>query len=133
VSDWWHKPRRWNLPLTYAPKIAGVCDGTIRQTIRVGRRYGVGDDVSFHGWSGRPYRSKWSFRTPYYEIIEVIPITLYPGGIEMEGNIKPWSQLDDLARRDGIEPPTGEALGKVLNDLRRIWDRGSIEAQILRW
>jgi len=125
--------KRYNLPLTYTPKIPGVLAGTIRQTIRVGRRYGVGDDVSFHGWSGRPYRSKWSFRTPYYEIIEVIPITLYPGGIEMEGNIKPWSQLDDLARRDGIEPPTGEALGKVLNDLRRIWDRGSIEAQILRW
>jgi len=126
--------KRYNLPLTYTPKIPGVLAGTIRQTIRVGRRYGVGDDVSFHGWSGRPYRSKWSFRTPYFELSEVIPITLYPGGIEIDGIIKPWSQLDDLASRDGIDPPTGEALGEVLNDLYRIWDRGgSIEAQILRW
>ena len=94
----------------------------------------VGDKISFHGWKGRPYWSEWSFRSPYYDLIEVIPITLYPGGIEIEGVIKPWSQLDDLARRDGIDPPTGEVLGKVLNDLYRIWDRGgSVEAQILRW
>ena len=33
----WRKPRKWNLPLTYEPKIPGVIDGTIQQTIRVGR------------------------------------------------------------------------------------------------
>lgn len=128
------RPRRKNVPLAYNPKIRGVVDGTVRQTIRIGHKYAVGDLVSFYGWEGVPYRSKWSFRTPYFELSEVIPITLYPGGIEIDGIIKPWSQLDDLASRDGIDPPTGEALGEVLNDLYRIWDRGgSIEAQILRW
>jgi len=125
-----------NLPLTYGPKIRGVIDGTIRQTIRTGQKYALGDLVSFHGWEGAPYRSKWSFRTPYFELSEVIPITLYPGGIEITGIIKLWfywSQLDNLARLDGIDPPTGEALGEVLNDLYQIWDLGSIEAQILRW
>jgi len=48
--------RKWNLPLTYGPKIAGVLDGTIRQTIRVGRKFSPGDLVSFHGWSGRRIR-----------------------------------------------------------------------------
>ena len=126
-------PRRKNVPLAYDPKIRGVLDGTIRQTIRTGRRYMVGDKISFHGWKGRPYWSEWSFRTPYYELVEVILITLYPGGIEIGGNIKPWSQLDDLACLDGIDPPTGEALGEVLNAMYKIWDHGSIEAQILRW
>lgn len=125
-------PRLKNLPLTYDPKALGVYDGTIRQTIRVGRRYIVGDGVSFHCWTGKPYRSKWSFRTPYMELTEVIPITLYPGGIEINGDFKPWSQLDDLARLDGIDPPTGEALGEVLNEMHRIPDDG-MEAQILRW
>ena len=26
--------RKWNIPLTYGPKIAGVCDGAIRQTLQ---------------------------------------------------------------------------------------------------
>ena len=34
MTDWWRKPRKWNLPLTYGPKIAGVLDGTIRQTLQ---------------------------------------------------------------------------------------------------
>jgi hypothetical protein len=120
------------VPLAYDPKIRGVLDGTIRQTIRTGRRYMVGDKISFHGWKGRPYWSEWSFRTPYYELVEVILITLYPGGIEIGGNIKPWSQLDDLACLDGIDPPAGEALGELLNEMHRIPDEG-LEAQILRW
>lgn len=24
MTDWWRKPRKWNIPLTYEPKIAGV-------------------------------------------------------------------------------------------------------------
>jgi len=136
VSDWWHKPRRWNLPLTYAPKIAGVCDGTIRQTIRVGTKFRVGDLVSFHGWSGRPYRSPWSFRTPYFALTTARAIRIVPGGIVFPGPLHEeyyaWRALDDLAARDGIEPPTGEALRDVLLGMHRIPDEG-VEAQILRW
>jgi len=53
VTGPWRKPRKWNLPLTYEPKIPGVIDGTIQQTIRVGRKFRVGDLVSFHGWEGQ--------------------------------------------------------------------------------
>jgi hypothetical protein len=43
-----------------------------------------------------------------------------------------WRALDDLARRDGIEPPTGDALRDVLLGMHTIPDEG-IDAQILRW
>jgi len=127
-----------NLPLTYDQKIRGVVDGTVRQTIRIGHKYAVGDLVSFYGWEGVPYRSKWSFRTPYFELSEVIPIVLYPDGIEIDGEITPWAQLDDLARLDGIDPPTGEALAGVLGEVVKTMHGippgdGGIDAQILRW
>jgi len=124
---------------TVSPEIAArVRDGTIRQTIRVGREFRIGDLVSFHGWSGKPYRSPWSFRTEYFTLTMARCIQIVPGGIVWPGAMHEeyyaWRELDCLAARDGIDPPTGEALGEVLNDLYRIWDRGgSIEAQILRW
>jgi hypothetical protein len=127
--------RKWNIPLTYAPKIAGVLDGTITQTIRTGRKFSVGDLVSFHGWEGRPYRSKWSFRTPYAPLETVIPIQIRPDGIKTTGAYGAyyrWSRLTLLARLDGIEPPTGEALRDVLLGMHKTPDEG-IEAQILRW
>ena len=136
MTDPWHKPRRWNIPLTYAPKIPGVIDGTIRQTIRAGRKFHVGDLVSFHGWEGRPYRSKWSFRTPYFALTTARAIRIVPGGIVVPGLRREeycaWSALDDLAARDGIEPPTGEALREVLLGMHTIPDEG-IEAQVVRW
>lgn len=136
MTDWWREPRKWNIPLTYAPKIPGVCDGSIRQTIRVGRKFSVGDLVSFHGWEGRPYRSKWSFRTPYFRLTAARAIRIVPGGIVWPGAMHDehyaWRELDDLAARDGIEPPTGEALREVLSGMHMIPDEG-IEAQILRW
>ncbi len=124
--------KKWNLSLTYLPKILGVCDGSIRQTIRIGRRFQVGDLISFHGWEGVPYRSKWSFRTPYIPLVAVIPIQIYPGGIEMDDKYLPWASLDDLARLDGIDPPTGETLRDVLVTTCKIRE-GGIDAQVLRW
>lgn len=130
------RPRKWNIPLTYAPKIPGVINGTIWQTIRVGRKFSVGDLVSFHGWEGKPYRSRWSFRTPHYRLIIAHPIVIRPGGIEsLVGSgteYRAWSMLDDLALLDGIDPPTGEALCMVLRGMHKIPAEG-IEAQILRW
>ena len=137
VTGPWRKPRKWNIPLIYAPKIPGVIDGTIRQTIRVGRKFRVGDLVSFHGWEGRPYRSKWSFRTPYFTLTMARAIRIVPGGIvvpprPLHEEYYAWRELDDLAARDGIEPPTGEALRDVLLGMHKIPADG-IEAQILRW
>jgi hypothetical protein len=136
VTDPWRKPRKWNIPLTYEPKIAGVRDGTIRQTIRAGAKYRIGDLVSFHGWSGRPYRSPWSFRTEYYPLTTARNIRIVPGGIVFPGPLHEeyyaWRALDDLARRDGIEPPTGEALRDVLLGMHTVPADG-VEAQVVRW
>ena len=65
------------LPLTYKPKIPDVRSGKCTQTIRPVsdvKHKQVGDWIMFHGWSGKPYRSPWSFRTPYWKIIYVSPI-----------------------------------------------------------
>ena len=48
--------------LTYKPKIEAVKDGRCTQTIRQGHNISVGDEILFHGWEGRSYRSKWSGR-----------------------------------------------------------------------
>lgn len=121
-------------PLAYAPKIAGVLDGSIRQTIRIGRKFSAGDHVLFHGWTGKPYRSKWSFRTPYFTLIAVIPVVICPDGILFEGNeeVRLWADLDELAALDGIDPPTGDELREVLMGMHYVPDAG-VEGQILRW
>ena len=62
----------------------------------------------------------------------VIPITILTDGIEAPREFRSWCLLDEIARLDGIEPPTGEALREVLTGMYTIPDEG-IEAQILRW
>ena len=131
-------PRKYNLSITYEPKIEGVRNGTIRQTIRTGRRFQVGDLVSFHGWQGKPYRSPWSWRTPYFELTEVYRIVAYPEHVLAPGGgaLPPWPALDttelvDLARLDGIEPPTKEALFQVLGSMHDL--SGGVGMQIIRW
>jgi hypothetical protein len=129
--------RKWILPLTYQPKIPGVIAEQIRQTIRPGSKYAEGNLISFHGWEGKPYRSKWSFRTRYFELLEVIDIGIYPDGIDNAdgtgfGSFAQWVDLDELARRDGIYPPTGKQLGHVFTHAYRISGDGS-PFQILRW
>ena len=134
--------RKWNLPLTYEPKIQPVIDGTIRQTIReVGKagKKAEGDLISLHGWSGKPYRSPWSFRTPYQEIwmaedIHIIPTGMlhyHNGKFQKEVNWDSW-EMNHLAVYDGIVPPTGTALRDVLFGKNVISSVG-IWAQIIRW
>jgi len=151
-------PRKWNLPLTYRPKIPGVIAGTIRQTIRPGLKYAPGDLVAFHGWEGRPYLSKWSNRTWYFELHLVIDIRIRPVGIiplrwaaddpdlinayprefhdppVFPGRRIPWSApaIDELARLDGIDPPTGQELGWLLTTMYDLPDDG-MDFQVLRW
>lgn len=132
--------KKWILPLTYAPKITGVIGGTIRQTIRTGRKYRVGDWVAFHGWAGTPYHSKWSFRTGYFLLHEVLDILLTPRGIQTireDGGLGPlhsWGStwVVDLARRDGIAPPTGLELARILMEKNRI-PKDGVPGQIIRW
>ena len=132
-------PRKWNLPLTYRPKIARVASGEIRQTIRPGLRYRVGDQVSFHGWEGRPYRSRWVNRTGYFKLSSVTDVRVFPHGItrwELKGQWipVPWSapSVDLLARLDGIDPPTGQELGWLFTTMYDLPDDG-MDFQVLRW
>ena len=131
--------RKWNLPLTYEPKIKPVLNGECTQTIRAGRKIQVGHLVSFHGWSGKPYRSPWSFGKPprYWEVIFTHNIRIHGVGISFmvnpnRGIFKYWDDLDDLARQDFISPSTGEELGNVLLSMHKIPDEG-LPAQIIRW
>jgi hypothetical protein len=43
----------------------------------------------------------------------------------------PWHLTDDIARMDGISPPTGEELGKLLNSMYDLSEPKDF--QIIRW
>ena len=131
--------RKYNSPLTYPPKIPKVLSGECTQTFRMKRRFKLGDLVSFHGWSGKPYRSPWSFRTKYFEIDYVNNIQIVPDGLMFDSCTNPgetycipWRMCGAWAHLDCIDPPTGEELGRVLLSMHKIPAEGS-PAQIIRW
>lgn len=136
------RQRKRCIPLTYAPKIPGVIAGDIRQTIRIDADYQIGDLISFHGWEGKPYRSHWSFRTPYFPVRLAEPIKILQWGIMWPidlGIVWEWdSQLiNDLAEQDGISSGIPENSGYVLKSVLEMF-HGSIpweglEAIIIRW
>jgi hypothetical protein len=130
--------RKWNLPLTYSPKINPVKRGECHQTIRPGTKKRVGDLVRFYVWMGRPYHSKRETIAEYAPLTEVWEIDITPLGINFYNfdgrfeKFESWELLDWLAARDGIVPPTGETLRDVLMSKNKIPEAG-VEAQILRW
>jgi hypothetical protein len=144
-------PRKWNLPLSYEPKIEPVIVGTCRQTIRActiskskkhpGKiiKKEEGDLVRFYIWTGRPYWSSPKYITDYQELWMTMDIRIIQTGFliyhndkfQREINWDSW-EMRDLAKADGIIPPTGEALRDVLMSKNKIPAEG-IEAQILRW
>lgn len=136
------KPRKWNLPLTYEPKIEAVKNGECLQTIRVIGKAGpkrVGDLISLHGYvNGRG--TPWTWRTPYRIITEAIPIEIYDAGVWIDpiwckksSGTFWWSDLAWLAALDGIVPATGEELKRVLAGKNNLVNSRGIEAQIIRW
>ncbi len=126
--------RKWTRPLTYAPKIPAVLEGTCTQTIRPKRLIQVGDQIMFHGWEGKPYRSHWSFRTPYWTVRLVWPIIIQVWGIQFPHASYSWgsTELDILAEYDGIVPAYGHELGRILTSMHKIPEDG-LPAQIIRW
>lgn len=142
------KSRKWNLPLTYLPKIEFVKRKICTQSIRICSisksekhpgeliRKALGDFIRFYIWSARPYRSKRKNITGYMKIVEVKNIIISPEGwgIEIRDTI-PWDHpiSDMLAKRDGIIPPTGIALRNVLIEKNGPIPAEGIEAQIIRW
>jgi hypothetical protein len=136
------KQRKRCIPLTYAPKIPGVIAGDIRQTIRIDADYQIGDLISFHGWEGKPYRSHWSFRTPYFPVRLAEPIKILPQGIMWPidmGIVWEWdSQLiNDLALQDGVykylNQSPGVCLKTVLQSFHGQIPEKGFEAIIIRW
>jgi len=130
---------KWTKAFTYIPKIKSVQTGTCRQTIRPGHTVRVGDEILFHGWTGKPYRSKWSWRLRV-KVNEVEYVLAFREGLvylEPAKHIH-WKDLDDLAEADGIDPPTGEELKHVLTRMSNIKlqsavDGTGVELQIIRW
>jgi hypothetical protein len=129
-------PKKWNIPLTYEPKIPAVIAGTCMQTIRTGRKFNEGDLIRFYTWQGRPYWSKRTTITEYASISMTFPIGIYPWGIESGKNAGEWylwNNCDLLAEKDGIVPPTGETLRDVLIAKNGKIPAEGIDAQIVRW
>ena len=125
------------LALTYEPKIPDVQSGKCTQTIRPcsQRPRNKNDRIMFHGWEGKPYNSKWSFRTPYWEIMEVIPIHISWNQVI----INPWldsermmtnEEMQDIAQRDGFKN-----YGELYNEFVRMY-KSRLEQmifEIIRW
>lgn len=130
-----HTKTKHVMALTYEPKIDAVRDGRCRQTIRKGGRFSVGDSILMHGWEGRPYRSKWSWRLRV-KVTHVDNITIDEQGIHRATHAVPlrWEskRVDEIAKNDYIEHATGEELKNVLFGLNDVPDK--IEPyQIIRW
>jgi len=130
------------LPLTYEPKIPDVRSGKCTQTIRpisYTKPKKQKDLVMFHGWSDKPYRSKWNWRTPYWEIIEVFDIHF----VDNTDRIIIRKSIDDykfftmsskdtekLAIKDGFEN-----LEQMINQFRKMYGEQFLEKvfTVIRW
>ena len=107
--------RKYVMAITYEPKIEPVKDGRCKQTIRIGRKVAVGDEILFHGWEGRPYHSKWSWRLRVV-VKKVVDILVEKDGTSSTNAGMLWTgtAADQLAKADYIKPPTGIKLRDVL-------------------
>jgi len=125
--------RRLVMAITYLPKIKPVQDGRCTQTIRAGQRVAVGDEILFHTWQGKPYRSKWDWRKRV-TVVVVIDIEISVSGISIDGNLHAWTSWypGRLAEYDFIDPPTGEALRDILFGLNGAPKEPQLY-QIIRW
>lgn len=129
--------RKLVMALTYPPKIDPVFDGRCTQTIRKGRRVAEGDEILFHDWDDRPYRSKWN-RRKRVVVDEVYNIVISFECLTFVGCLDefqyPWDStfVEIIATEDFIDPPTGEELRDVLFGLNGAPDKPE-EYQIIRW
>lgn len=125
------------LSMTYQPKIEGVRNGTIRQTIRLynpDRPFKVGDKLLIHGWEGKPYRSRWNWRLSV-EVNQLVPIRVCKSGV-MDGNNR-WrfylwdaSVIKRLAELDGVAK---NRLKHVLERYHGKFTDKPVRFQVIRW
>lgn len=138
------------MAMTYAPKVEGVKNGTIRQTIRrfnPKNPFKLGDKLLIHGWSGKPYRSPWSWRLEakvkeldkllcdcdMWALVDHYDLT-HSGYCTAA---HPWDSthpiIDKIAKADGITPPTGMSLKLVLEGFHNMFGPDCTEFQVIRW
>jgi len=122
------------MAITYAPKEAAVQSGECCQTIRKGDKVSVGDEILFHGWSSRPYRSPWSWQKRI-TVRDVMQTQIkYDLGIKLHGGWAKWSSLivNTVAAADYISSATGLELRDVLfgHNSRNVT---ASTYQIIRW
>ena len=136
------------MALTYAPKIEGVKAGTIRQTMRlinVGDTIPAGlkvkhisDELLFHTWAGRPYRSKWDWRE-LFKVKEVLHLfythDTWRWWPDMPDALAPIGRqaMEEIATLDGIVPPTLEELEKVQMKLNGLKSLNNTDWEVTRW
>lgn len=128
------------LSMTYQPKIEGVRNGTIRQTIRLyneKRPFKVGDKLLIHGWAGKPYRSRWNWKANA-TIQESFEIECHQDYfIDGEDWLHHWNTkggyASDLASEDGISPSTGLELKAVLERYHGKFTDKLVRFQVIRW
>ena len=142
------------LSLTYAPKIPLVKSGECCQTIRLhnpDKPKKVGDKLILHTWAGKPYRSKWDWRleTEISELIVLFSQWQWFGPSENRHHMTVWKtfvptwnvpsrvlkteEVEELVRRDGIQPVEYEQLEKTLEELNGIGSTDQEFWDIIRW
>lgn len=124
------------LALTYEPKINDVRNGKCTQTIRPysQRPRKINDLIMFHGWSGKPYNSKWNWRTKYFRIDEVFAIQIFEDSVLTEPMITNRgmlpNEMEDLAKRDGFE-----SYNEMYTQFKKMYGNrlSSMVFQVIRW
>jgi len=126
------------LPLTYKPKIKNVRNNKCTQTIRPlsdSRPKKIGDLVKFHGWSGKPYRSKWGWQTNYFKILDVFDIVFKKGNKHdiflerTDGTYMSYQDMNLLAVQDGFNS-FEDMLAYFQEQYNELFD---MTFQVIRW
>ena len=120
------------LTMAYSPKIPAIDAGTCTQTIREGRKVKPGDTIEFIHYSGIPHQTAPDWNKTI-KVSSVLPILIYSHGIRHKINYD-WNHafIHNLARKDGMNPGTGQELKKILNSYCRL-TKIPREYQIIRW
>lgn len=145
-----------SMPITYeekkGPVKAGECCQSCRR-VHVTKRGKLnvkspGDTIRLYTWAGDPYHSKldWQFTTTV-EKVEFIffeggmpyhlsdpKFTVIDGGFLYAGKIKPATkeEIEEIARKDWISPPTYERFMEVLMSLNALKTLDGVW-QVITW
>ena len=126
------------MSMTCPAKLEAVFSGECTQTIRLGGKYSVGDEILIHDWEGRPYRSKWGRRLRVVVVL-VQDMILYEKRFDLcfhgltDSIPKKWGGVmsDAIAIGDGLK--NGLTLKAELKHLNGIREFSGEIAQIIVW